>query len=336
MIKCSEFVTIGHPDKTADYISSYVLDRFLEQDANARYALEVQIKDNFVTISGEVTSKANISKEDIQKYVKEAVDDIGYTKTYQDKWGKENTICSDDIEVTQHISVQSPNIANGVNNQGWGDQGIFWGMAVNNKNHMPEDYTLAKTIANIVVKQPVSGLDIKTQVFMKNEAATECIVAVPLMNDTDVAVIRDTVKSLIHNECNLIINGTGIYQIHGSIGDCGTTGRKLAVDFYGGNCKIGGGSPWTKDASKADLTLNIYARHKAVEFIKANGIDIVYCGISCCIGKKNINVWFLDKNNNLLEQYVENRNPEEIIELFGLRKPIFAELCRNGLFSKWS
>jgi S-adenosylmethionine synthetase len=62
----------------------------------------------------------------------------------------------------------------------------------------------------------------------------------------------------------VIINGTGKYVQHGPIADCGITGRKLAVDFYGGNGRIGGGSPWTKDPSKADLTLNLYARYLAV------------------------------------------------------------------------
>ena len=30
MLKTAEAVSLGHPDKTADYISSYILDRCLE------------------------------------------------------------------------------------------------------------------------------------------------------------------------------------------------------------------------------------------------------------------------------------------------------------------
>lgn len=60
----------------------------------------------------------------------------------------------------------------------------------------------------------------------------------------------------------------GTYVKHSTFGDCGTTGRKLAVDFYGGNCPIGGGSPWTKDGTKADLSLNMLAR----KFAKENAI----------------------------------------------------------------
>ena len=57
-MKFSEYVSLGHPDKVADYISEYILDRLIEQDKNVRYAVEVQIKDNNVTLGGEVTTTA--------------------------------------------------------------------------------------------------------------------------------------------------------------------------------------------------------------------------------------------------------------------------------------
>ena len=72
----------------------------------------------------------------------------------------------------------------------------------------------------------------------------------------------------------LIINGTGKYIKHASMGDCGTTGRKLAVDFYGGNCNVGGGSAWTKDGTKADLTLNLYARMLALNYMRQTGLTM--------------------------------------------------------------
>ena len=121
MYKTSEWVSLGHPDKMADFISCYLLDRYLEQDPMTRYALEVMIKDNIVTLGGEITSKAQYSPEDIAAFVRIAVNQVGYTKAYQRFWGKENTICGDDIEVMQHIGRQSPDIAQGVDKLGWGD-----------------------------------------------------------------------------------------------------------------------------------------------------------------------------------------------------------------------
>ena len=100
MLKTSEYVSVGHPDKVADYISCYILDRYMERDPNTRYALEVQIKDHYVTLGGEITSTANFSPAEIEQFVKEAVEDIGYTSFYQRQWGKENTICAKDLKIT--------------------------------------------------------------------------------------------------------------------------------------------------------------------------------------------------------------------------------------------
>ena len=127
MIKFSEYVSLGHPDKVADYISQYLLDRYIEHDPQTRYAVEVQIKGHQETLGGEVSSKHHFSSQDIAGFVREAVNEIGYTRMYQQKWGAENTICGDMLNVSTLISQQSPDIAQGL--PGWGDQGIFFGYA---------------------------------------------------------------------------------------------------------------------------------------------------------------------------------------------------------------
>ena len=55
------------------------MDRLLELDPDTRYALEVQIKGNKVSLAGEITSFAKIKKCKYVKWVKEAVAKIGYT-----------------------------------------------------------------------------------------------------------------------------------------------------------------------------------------------------------------------------------------------------------------
>lgn len=64
MIQTSEYCGVGHPDRTCDYIASYILDRHLERDRNARVALEVQLKDAFCTVSGEVTCARPFTDEE--------------------------------------------------------------------------------------------------------------------------------------------------------------------------------------------------------------------------------------------------------------------------------
>ena len=179
-MQISEYVSLGHPDKIADYISEYILDRLIEQDPQTRYALEVQIKDNYVTLGGEVTTKA--SKIDYDNWVREAIMEIGYTPAYAWAWGAKEALDASLIRVEKHISQQSPDIAAGVNNDGWGDQGIMFGMAVNNPNtdYMPVDYYFAKKICQELYESGIGGLDIKTQVVISDDCISKVIVAIPL------------------------------------------------------------------------------------------------------------------------------------------------------------
>lgn len=360
MSRTSEYVSLGHPDKIADYISEYILDKLISIDPKTRYALEVQIKSEYVSLAGEVSTTADVVEGDYQDWVREAVNDIGYTKEYQNKWGKENTICGDELDIICNFTQQSPDIAQGVDSFGWGDQGIFFGYAENNKhtNYMPLDYYLAKDLNNKLYENAknnnVGGLDIKTQITLSDDNEIEqVIVAIPTLNDKEYEDVKHFVIDWLSNENvdvmkfiednKLIINGTGKYQIHGPIGDSGTTGRKLVVDFYGGNSKIGGGSPWTKDGTKADLTLNLYARDIALQKAKMLSNDIknlfyVETKISCCIGKQTIrvvNTWYdtdgckIDK-----EEYEERPNRNELIAKYQLDKQIYSSMCSEGLFSQ--
>lgn len=254
ILRTSEWVSSGHPDKVADGISEYILDKLLAVDPDVRYALEVQIKGSQVSLAGEITTKADVVEGDYQHWAKEAVNAIGYTKEYQHKWGVENTICGDDLIVLCNIQQQSPDIACGVNNDGWGDQGIFTGYAeISNDNYMPLDKDLAREIGlklyNNAYMYNVGGLDIKTQITLDKDKVKQLVVAIPVMDDLELEEIRSMISFWLEVEKginyleddDIIINGTGIYKQHGPIADCGTTGRKLAVDFYGNNAPIGGG-----------------------------------------------------------------------------------------------
>ena len=338
MISTSEYCAVGHPDRTCDFIASYLLDKYLEHDRTARVALEVQLKDNFCTVAGEVSANWRFTESEIAELVREAIRKVGYTDKYRAKWGHENAISGSDVEVTVHLSQQSGDIAQGVNREGWGDQGIFFGMAVNDRAHgyMPLDYWLAREVANALAKSGWGGIDIKTQVTVEDGRAIECVVAIPLdpaTEDEKKRLIADYVKATVGNDCEVIVNGTGRYVTHGPIGDCGTTGRKLVVDFYGGNSKIGGGSPWGKDPTKADVALNILARKKALDWLETHpSLDEVRCAISCCIGRADIRVTMYDGEGNILDSRVEGHPASHVIEELHLRDPHYAERCRKGLF----
>lgn len=338
MTKTSEYCAVGHPDRMCDYIVSFILDRFLENDPMARVALECQLKDNHATLSGEVTSTASFSDEDLKRFVRAAIHDIGYTKKYQSLFGAEHTIAADDVEVTLHISRQSPDIAQGVNEDGWGDQGIFFGYAVRDPKHgnMPYDYYLAREIANYLATSGFGGLDIKTQVTVSDGVPIEVAVAIPTLPNESVDcpyLVRQYLEKMVGTNCRLTINGTGRYVTHGPIGDCGTTGRKLVVDFYGGNSKIGGGSPWGKDPTKADVALNMAARKRALRYLKDHPkLSEVTCQMSSVIGEKRVRSVFFGPNNDFLEEVLIFSPVSHVIETLSLRKPEYAARCRRGLF----
>lgn len=334
MIRFSEYVSLGHPDKVADYISQYLLDRYIEHDPQTRYAVEVQIKGHQVTLGGEVSSKHHFSSQDIAGFVRDAVNEIGYTREYQQRWGAENTICGDMLNVSTLISQQSPDIAQGLD--GWGDQGIFFGYCAFDRSTcgMPYEHTIAKRICKHLFDSGVGGLDIKAQVITDDGEIKKLIVAIPLQDEADEKFVRDYLCGIAKRDCEIIINGTGRYVQHSPIADCGTTGRKLAVDFYGGACRIGGGSPWTKDGSKADLTLNLYARKLARQYAEEYGCD-VYTSLACCIGKQEVDISVCDAVGNVLCEGTQTIDPTDLRRAFKLDTPIYASMCRWGLFGEF-
>lgn len=334
MIRFSEYVSLGHPDKTADYISQYLLDRYIERDPAARYAVEVQIKGTQVTLGGEVSSAVSFTPEQITAFVREAVCEIGYTRAYQRRWGAGNTICGEELEVAAHISQQSPDIARGLS--GWGDQGIFFGCCINDSGGtcgMPYDHTAAKRLCKALFESGLGGLDIKTQVVTDGgDRITKVIVAIPLLSDKDTVAVEGFVRETLGGDYELIVNGTGRYVEHSSIADCGTTGRKLAVDMYGGNCLIGGGSPWTKDAGKADL--NLAARRIAKTCARLYGCD-TFVRLACCIGRKDVEMCVQDRAGKVLDEAVVEVDPARLRHEYRLDTPIYASMCRWGLFGEY-
>lgn len=332
MQKTAEAVSLGHPDKIADYISSYILDRMIEQDQHVKYAVEVMIKNNTVALGGEITG--HVKLDNVRTYVIDALAEIGYTRDYATRWG-DCTINPDAIEIINMIGVQSPDINRGVVRDGWGDQGVFVGYACRGTGHINRELYLARklnrALYGLARESNKLGLDIKTQISLADDGTIDtAIVAIPMLRDTDLTDF--VVRTLGARPRHIIINGTGRYTYHASIADCGITGRKLACDFYSTACPVGGGSPWTKDASKADVTLNIFARTLAIQNLGDNDECFVY--LSSCIGRGDLPSAVV---KTITDGVVTTRNinidarPSVLIPMLGLDAPVFANLCRDGL-----
>lgn len=331
MQKTAEAVSLGHPDKISDYISSYILDRLIEQDSSVKYAVEVMIKGNTIVLGGEV--KGDVSLAKLKEYVIAALAQIGYDENYAKIWGS-YAIEPQKVEVINLIGQQSADINKGVEADGWGDQGVFVGYACKGAGHINKELFLARKLNKALYEKARKsnnlGLDIKTQITLNDDKIETAIVAIPMLKDEDLTSF--VTQTLGETPENIIINGTGRYTFHASVADCGVTGRKLACDFYSTACPVGGGSPWTKDASKADLTLNIYARKLAVENLQDNDECFVY--LSSCIGKAELPSGLIKtvKNGEVENRFLYcNQRPKNLIKYLGLDRPIYCRLCAEGL-----
>ena len=331
MQKTAEAVSVGHPDKTADYISSYILDRMLEQDKHVKYAVEVLIKNNTVVLAGEVSG--NVNTNNLDTYVKQALSEIGYDEQYHAIWGK-YTIDPAQINVINLISEQSVDINRGVQDNGWGDQGVFVGYACQGNRKINRELYLARKLNdelyNHAKKSHNLGIDIKTQITLNDNKIETVIVAIPMLQDQNLTEL--IIATLGEQPDKIIVNGTGRYTYHGAVADCGITGRKLACDFYSTASPIGGGNPWTNDATKSDLTLNIYARILACENLGDNDECTVY--LSSCIGQTELPSGLIKtiKNGKTIYRDLQCRKtPDALIRTYGLNQPIYTNLCRCGI-----
>ena len=249
MIRTAECVSPMHPDKMCDRISDTLLDLFLEQDPNSRVAIETCGGNGLVFITGEVTSKGTITKDEIVEVVKNITKD-------------------NDIQVIEHLNTQSPEIANGVDTGGAGDQGIMIGYACrDNKEFLPQEYFLSRELNKFVfAKYPYDG---KTQVTMNgNSLRVVCSFQNASTSRLKKLVLEYFEDYPQYHIEDLHCNPAGDWNIGGFTADAGLTGRKLAVDNYGPRVPLGGGAFSGKDSTKVDRSAAYMARRVAVDILE--------------------------------------------------------------------
>ena len=266
MLFTSEQVSHGHPDKICDQISDAVVTDCLRHDKNSRVAVETMIKDNHVTLAGEITSRYT---PDFQSLVK------GQLMRHEPQ-------IADSFVLTQHITRQSPDIAQGVDRKGAGDQGLMFGYACSETDEMlPLPFALATKAIEILelLNHPALLPDAKAQVtydYSKKRIDTFLIsaqhqpdVPMPYLHQLLHAVMLDTAKRYGQNaDFRFLINPTGRFVNGGSFADSGVTGRKIICDTYGGAAHHGGGAFSGKDPTKVDRSAAYMARKIAKDVLR--------------------------------------------------------------------
>ncbi|HBZ39442.1 MAG TPA: methionine adenosyltransferase [Balneola sp.] len=353
----SESVSEGHPDKVADQISDAILDSMLAQDAESRVAVETLVTTGLAVVSGEVTTNAYV---DIQEVVREVIKEIGYTKaSYR--------FDSESCGVLSTIHTQSPDIAQGVDREGAGDQGMMFGYA--NKEtpeYMPMplqfSHDLLRELARIRKKtdlMPYLGPDNKSQVTIEYDDAgkpkgihtivlstqhDEGVEQSQIHEDVKNILIKNVIPSeLIDDETIYHVNPTGKFVVGGPHGDTGLTGRKIIVDTYGGFGAHGGGAFSGKDPSKVDRSAAYAARHIAKNLVAAGLADECLVQLAYAIGVAepvsiNVNSYGTGKMSdpelaNLVAQTFDC-TPKGIITRFDLKRPIYKPTAAYGHFGR--
>ena len=358
-----EFVTIGHPDKVADQISDAILDELLTKDPSSRVACETFVTHGLVIVGGEITTDAYVDVDDV---VRSTVTSIGYD---QPKYGFDGHTCA----VISAIGRQSPDIAQGVDAGGAGDQGIMYGYATDETPaYMPLAYELARnlTMRQEEVRQQnildYLGPDGKSQVTLDYRNGMPAhLDAVVLSSQhlqtvldpadpshmSDVAreeiietIIRPVLPAdLLDDRTKIYVNPTGKFVVGGPQSDTGMTGRKLGIDTYGGRIPHGGGAFSGKDPTKVDRSATYLMRYLAKNIVAAGIAHRCLTQVAYIIGQKepvSFEISF-EGTGVLPESVVRNAlaenidmTPSGIIDFLDLRRPIYRQTAMHGHFGR--
>ncbi len=351
----SESVTEGHPDKISDQISDAILDAILEQDPTSRVACETLVTTGLAVVAGEITTDAIVN---YQKIIRETINEIGYNKA---EYGYDcNT-----MSVLNALGTQSPDIAQGVDTGGAGDQGLMFGFAC---NETPELMPMPIQLAHNLTKKlsevrrngelPYLRPDGKSQVSVeyrdgKPFRVEAVVISSQHSDDVDNDTIRKDVMEkvikavipaeLLDDNTKYHINPTGRFVVGGPMGDAGVTGRKIIVDTYGGYAPHGGGAFSGKDPTKVDRSAAYMARYIAKNIVAAGLADKVTVQLAYAIGVAEPVSVLVDTHGTgkVDEQQLSDAvrknfelTPKGIIETLDLRRPIYKKTAAFGHFGR--
>lgn len=312
MLRTAESVSPMHPDKMCDRISDAILDAYLKEDRNARCAIEVMGGHELIQVMGEVTSNAKPN-------IREIVRRIG-----------------GNLECNIHLVTQSPEIAQGVDQGGAGDQGIMVGYACNeNEALVPHEMYLARSLCKHLYElHPDDG---KTQITLADDGKVAVVIA-SWRNITSAKLYKEIMLWVEKNKitfvknAQIIMNSAGDWEKGGFEADTGLTGRKIVVDAYGSRVPVGGGAFSGKDATKVDRSGAYKARQEAVRLLKERNAKEVTVFIAYAIGQeKPVQATaIIDGKEEELD--LERFKPQAIIEVLELDQPIYEQTAEWGHF----
>lgn len=357
----SESVTEGHPDKLCDQISDAILDDVLRQDSRGRVACETFVTMGLIIVGGEITTTAYV---DVINVARDVVKQVGYTHP---KYGMDYETCA----IVNTIHAQSPDIAQGVDRGGAGDQGFMVGYAC---DETPEFMPLPIMLAHKLVRRMADlrkekilkylGPDGKSQVTVEykdgkpvrvNSVVLACQHTEEILDKTGESITRKARQEMIDKIAKPIlgkladsstqyyVNQTGKFLIGGPQSDTGMTGRKIVVDTYGGIIPHGGGAFSGKDPTKVDRSGAYMARYIAKNIVAAGFAKKCCMQLAYVIGKPEplavmVNTFGTGKisDEKLVKLALEHFDltPRGMITELDLLKPRYRKTASYGHFGR--
>lgn len=337
MFYSNEIVFRGHPDKVADQISDALLDAYLSQDSDSRCGIEVVGGKGKIFVTGEVTSKGDV---DVEKVVKSVLNDVGYSKDY---------------EIINNLGQQSPDISQGVDTGGAGDQGMMFGYACRDtSNYVPLAMHILQCLSMyydwLCSQDPRFLPDGKAQItgcYDENGKLRYIKDFVISYQNTEVdrektdRILIDYCRDLCHQYYisieNFHINPTGKFLIGGFDGDAGLTGRKICVDNYHSFAPVGGGAFSGKDPTKVDRSAAYKARQIAIRYLdshkEANWVKVQ---LSYAIGIAEPMAIYIKTNKGDCQENIDKLyqecTPARIINDLKLKSVKYYETAKFGHF----
>lgn len=357
----SESVTEGHPDKLCDQISDAVLDDVLRQDSYGRVACETYVTMGLLIVGGEITTTAYV---DIHKLARKVIEEIGYIHP---KYGFDYHTCA----IVNTIHSQSPDIAQGVNKGGAGDQGFMVGFACRETQElMPLPIMLAHKLVRRMAEVRKKGIlkylgpDGKSQVTVEyHDGHPKRVDSVVLacQHTADIldasgkeitkrarqelieVIARPVLKEYLDKDTKYYVNQTGKFVIGGPQSDTGMTGRKIIVDNYGGVVAPGGGAFSGKDPTKVDRSAAYMARYITKNIVAAGLAEKCLIQLAYVIGDIEPLAIMVDTSGTgkisesalikLIRQNFE-LTPQGMIKSLGLLRPIYRQTACYGHFGR--
>jgi S-adenosylmethionine synthetase len=354
----SESVSEGHPDKICDQISDSLVDTYLSRDPYSRLAIETFATTNRIIVGGEIRAP-EISREEIDSLIRQNVKNI---------CGEQAGFHFKNLEITNLLHTQSPDIAQGVDasdskDEGAGDQGIMFGYACKETEAlMPAAIYYAHRILQNIMNATRTGelrdlgSDAKSQVTLFYEdgipvRAEKILVSIQHKEGLTPKQIKELIRPYVEKTLpkgwmckdeDFLVNPTGKFVIGGPDGDAGLTGRKIIVDTYGGAAPHGGGAFSGKDPTKVDRSAAYMARYLAKNIVAAGLATRSTIQIAYAIGvSKPLSLYVNNHKSGIagddlvkIINELVDLSPRGIRTHLGLNKPIYQRTATYGHFGR--